>query len=467
MAVLPMIPQKITVHLGCPNSDASNVTVPFIDYIKNVAACEIFPVWPINSLKANIYAEVTFALNRIFTGWYRNKGFDFDITNSTSFDQAYTYGRNTFCSINNIVDELFDDYVRRSGMIEPYFTQYCNGLTDNCEGLSKWGTVSLAMQGLTPYEILQRYYGPNIEIVRNAPIKDNKDCYPGITLKRGCGGNAVRIIQTKLNRISVNYSAIPKIANVNSVFDKDTEDAVKCFQQLFNLPPDGVVDKGTWYKIIQIYDAVIKPCELYSVGLTLCNESRQFTDAIKENNSGMKVRLIQYYLDTISLVNPCIQFIRIDDIFGPSTVNSVKAFQSRYNLTPDGVVGRKTWNQLANVYSGIIEKLPETIPELRCELFSENILSNSDSGESVEILQFYLSVIADFYPIAKVSVDGKYGPITTQAILDFQKEIGIPQTGDVKDETWNRIVNVYSDIISHGVIQEGQYPGVVLSEGVQ
>ena len=175
----PYIPETITVHLGSPDSNAPNVTVDFPTYVKNVASSEIYPTWPENSLRANIYVIVSFALNRIYTEWYRSRGYDFDITSSTQFDQKFINGREIFENISRLVDELFNDYVRRQGSIEPLFTAFCNGTTVTCGGLSQWGTVGLAQDGLTPYEILQYYYGDDIDIVRNAPVRSASPLIPG------------------------------------------------------------------------------------------------------------------------------------------------------------------------------------------------------------------------------------------------------------------------------------------------
>ena len=168
--VAPVIPETITVHLGAPDSAAQNVVVPFVDYIKNVASSEIYPTWPENALRANIYAIISYALNRIYTEWYRSRGYDFDITNTTRYDQAFVPDRDIFENINDIVDEIFDEYVVREGSIQPLFTQFCNGTTSTCAGLSQWGTVSLAEQGLSPLEILKRFYGDDILILTDTPV---------------------------------------------------------------------------------------------------------------------------------------------------------------------------------------------------------------------------------------------------------------------------------------------------------
>ena len=174
------IPDYITVHLGNPDDTAApNLRVPFIDYIKNVASSEIYPTWPESALRANIYAQVTYALNRIYTEWYRSRGYDFDITSSTRYDQKYIQDREIFEPVSQIVDNLFNDYLVRQGFVQPLFAQYCNGTTSTCDGLSQWGTVDLAEDGLTPYEILQYYYGDDINIVFNAPTSQNLPSYRG------------------------------------------------------------------------------------------------------------------------------------------------------------------------------------------------------------------------------------------------------------------------------------------------
>ena len=244
--ILPYIPESITVHLGPPDSDARNVTVPFTDYIKNVASSEIYPTRPENALRANIIAQTTFALNRIYTEYYPSRGYDFDITNSTAIDQSFIYGRDIFENINDLVDELFDTYIRREGSVEPIFSLYCNGTTVTCDGMSQWGSVSLANEGRTPFEILKYYYGDDIELVRNAPVAGVSRSYPGRILERGSSGNDVRFMQVRLNRISKNYPAIPKIRELDGIYADDTADAVSEFQRIFSLPVTGAIDKSTW-----------------------------------------------------------------------------------------------------------------------------------------------------------------------------------------------------------------------------
>lgn len=219
----PVIPEYITVHLGAPDAPAQNVTVPFTDYIKNVASSEIYPTWPESALRANILAQISFALNRIYTEYYPSRGYDFDITNSTAMDQSFVYGRDIFENISRIVDEIFNNYIRRGNNIEPLFAVYCNGTTVTCEGLSQWGSVELANLGYVPYDILRTYYGDDINIVYNAPVSEVEPSVPEILLRLGSVGNDVAFMQTRLNRISANYPSIPKIDPVDGIFGVETD----------------------------------------------------------------------------------------------------------------------------------------------------------------------------------------------------------------------------------------------------
>ena len=197
----PVVPEYITVHLGAPDAPAENVTLSFPNYIKNVAASELYPTWNENALRANILAQISVALNRVYTEFYRSRGYDFDITSDTQYDQAFVPGRATFENINAIVDDIFNDYIVRRGNIEPLYAQFCDGVRTQCRGLSQWGSQELAQQGRTPYEILQYYYGQDIDLVYNAPVGDSTPSYPGRPLTVGSVGEDVRTIQRELNRI--------------------------------------------------------------------------------------------------------------------------------------------------------------------------------------------------------------------------------------------------------------------------
>ncbi|WP_315070444.1 S8 family serine peptidase [uncultured Clostridium sp.] len=258
-----IVPEYIIVHQGGPNDpSAPNYKVPFKDYIKNVASCEIYSTWNNSALRANIFCIISFTLNRIFTEWYRGKGKNFDITSSTAYDHAFNYGRNIYDSISQIVDEIFSTYVRRTGKKQPLFTQYCDGKSVTCpQWLSQWGSQGLAQQGMVPFDILKHYYGDDIELVTAEKVSGSPQSYPGQELTIGSSGPDVRTIQGQLNRIARNYPLIPKQAE-DGQYTQKTADAVKTFQQIFTLPQTGVVDYATWYKISDVYVGVTKLAEL-------------------------------------------------------------------------------------------------------------------------------------------------------------------------------------------------------------
>lgn len=257
-----VVPEYIIVHAGSPNDNtAPNYTVPFLDYIANVASSEIYPTWPTETIRANVIAIVSFTLNRVFTEWYRNQGKSYTITNSTAYDHAFFYGRNLFDTIVPIVNDVFDIYVKRPNVIQPLLTQYCDGVKSQCPNwMTQWGSKDLGDAGFSAEQILRNFYG-DIELSTAPAVEGNPESYPGSPLQVGSTGAAVRQIQEQLNRISQNYPLIPKVA-VTGTFDTDTENAVRTFQQVFNLTQDGIVGKSTWYEISRIYVAVSKLAEL-------------------------------------------------------------------------------------------------------------------------------------------------------------------------------------------------------------
>ncbi|MBQ8162989.1 MAG: peptidoglycan-binding protein [Clostridia bacterium] len=460
MPNLPVIPTYITVHLGSPDSDAQNVTVPFVDYIKNVASSEIYPTWPESAIRANIYAQISYALNRIYTEYYPSRGYDFDITNSIAIDQSFVYGRDIFENISQIVDEIFNEYVRRSGTIEPYFTAYCDGREIQCEGLEQWGTVTLAEDGYTPYEILQHYYGDNIEIVQNAPVENISPSYPGRDLTLGSVGNDVQQIQIRLNRISKNYPGIPKIYPVDGVFDTSTQNAVLEFQRVFNLTPDGIVGKATWYRIQAIYNAVKRLNDLASEGISIGEVTGLFDVELSEGDTGSEVFELQYLLSLIGNYDEEIPIIALDGVFGPSTEAAVRAFQRSYGINETGVVGYQTWDMLYRAYIGILSSLPEEYFASTTLPYPGTILRIGSSGESVSALQEYLNYISDTYTqIPKVTVDGVYGEGTENAVRAFQRVFGLPESGIVSSRLWNTITSVYRDLYDGNAVSVSQYPG--------
>ena len=441
----PVIPKEITVHLGPPNSPAQNVTLPFPDYIKNVASSEIYPTWPESAIRANIYAQISFALNRVYTEWYRSRGYDFDITNNTAYDQAFVNERPVFENISEIVDEIFNSYVRRQGSIEPLFTSYCSGRGTNCEGLKQWDTVELAEQGMTPYEILQYYYGDDIDIVTNVPVSKNTPSYPGIPLREGDIENTVQEMQVRLNRIARNYPGIPTISPADGRFGPSTTEAVKKFQQIFGLTPDGIVGNATWYKIIYIYDSVKRLAELDSEGIAPGEIPQSFSRVLRPGDTGIGVANIQYYLRVISNYYDTVPDVTVTGTFDEQTERAVRAFQQTYGLTVDGIVGRQTWNDMYRAYRGIIETNP--IPSESMPLYPGSFLSLGSKGEYVTILQTWLSALADTYTdIPKITPDGNFGPLTDEAVRAFQRRFGITPNGIVGAVTWYAIQSAYEDI---------------------
>lgn len=442
---LPTIPETITVHLGLPDQPAENITVPFPDYIKNVASSEIYPTWPEAAIQANIYAQISYALNRVYNEFYRSQGYDFDITNTTQYDQKFIKGRDIYENISQIVDEIFNNYVVQQGRVDPFFTAYCNGTTTVCAGLSQWGTVALAEQGLTPYQILQEFYGPNIGILENAPISANVASYPGVPLRLGDAGNDVKTIQLQLNRIADNYPAIPKIETPNGVFDIATENAVQEFQRIFNLTPDGIVGKATWYQLKYIYNGVKRLNELTSEGLTLEEVTRPFPAVLKEGDEGIDVRSLQYYLDVIAYFTDAVPNIAQDGYFGPATTAAVKAFQTLAGLPADGIVGRQTWQRIQQAYQMILNTLPAGINENNAGIYPGYFLSLGMENQNVRNLQTYLRGIADYTgAIPPIEITGIFDEPTRDVVAALQAQNGFPANGNVGPATWNLIRRLYN-----------------------
>ena len=460
MPETPYIPEFITVHLGPPDSSAPNVTVPFADYIKNVASSETYPPWPENALRANIYAQISFALNRIYTEYYRSRGYDFDITNSTASDQSFVYGRDIFDNISQIVDSIFDEYIRRQGNIEPLFAQYCDGINVTCEGLSQWGSVSLAESGLAPYQILTNYYGNDIDIVRDAPIMNVDESYPEIPLEIGFSGNDVKTLQTRLNRVSNNYPSIPKIYPVDGVFGETTDSAVREFQRVFGLTVDGRVGKATWYQLLRIYGGVKRLSELRSEGITQADIELAYPESIEFGDANEYVRIVQYMLNIIAENNPAVPSLAEDGIFGEQTREAVTAFQREYGLPANGEINEDTWNAMFRVYRGIILALPEFYSESAIVPYPGIVLTLGVQGNGVRLLQTYLNELSAVYPeIPTVNVTDVYSADTQAAVRAFQELFGYDVTGNVNVLTWDAIASAAEDLRAGYRRTEGQYPG--------
>lgn len=453
------IPYYITVHLGSPNASATNVRVPFIDYIKNVASSEIFPTWEESALIANIYCQISFALNRTYTVWYRSRGFDFDITNSTAFDQYFVYGRNIFENISRIVDGIFNNFIRRAGRREPFFAQYCNGTTSKCDGLSQWGSQDLALRGYDPMQILKYYYPNDIQIVESTNFSSDVGTYPGAPLREGSSGPYVRTMQTYLNRISGNFY-IPPIPNIDGIFGAATKNTTIEFQRINNLIADGIIGKSTWYSITKIFVAVAELAELTSEGERIGIGNTPPTSVIQMGARGEDVVELQFLLNYISEFFPVIPFVIQNGVFRDDTKRSVVEFQKEFGLTPDGIVGPATWKKLYDVYHSIKNAVepPATHPQ-----YPGTPLRIGSRGDDVLFMQKSLNSIAKFFPaIATLTADGIFGSGTAASVTAFQRLFGLTADGVIGRITWDKIVSVSNNLPS---TVPPAYPGTALRVG--
>ncbi len=254
-----VVPETIVVHDGVPgDSTATDYYVPYIDYIKNVACCEIYSTWPVSTIEANLLAIMSFTLNRVYTEWYRNKGYNFTITSSTAYDHKWIYGKTIYENISQIADRLYNRYLARPNVKQPILTQYCDGKRVSCPNwMTQWGSKALGDDGFSAIDIIHYYYGSDMYINEAEIVSGIPSSYPGYDLTIGSSGEPVITIQEQLNRIAQNYPAIPTVT-VDGIFGSATAESVRAFQSIFNLPVSGIVDFPTWYKISQIYVGVSK-----------------------------------------------------------------------------------------------------------------------------------------------------------------------------------------------------------------
>ena len=440
----PIIPTFITVHIGAPEEAGRNINVSFIEYIKNVASGEIYPNWPIDSIKANVLAIISFALNRIYNEWYRSLGYNFDITSSSQYDQSFGVDRQFFEKISMVVDELFNDYIVKDGQVQPLFAQYCDGRITKCSGLSQWGTVGDANSGLGPINILKKYYGNNINIIYNASVEDNIMSFPGFDVELGTSGNFVKMLKIQLNRIGQNYPVIPVIKNDSVYFTVDMVDAVKKFQEVFNLKVTGVVDKSTWYKIKYIYNAVKKISDIYSEGISIDEASLVFSKKLVLGDKGNFIRALNYYLNTIAYFDDDIPYLELSgDEFTDDTLEMVIAFQNKYNISSTGEVNQETWKVLREKYKEIINNLDDQYVTYLDEFFPGRYLSRGMKGRDVLNLQKFLYIICkNKGDIPGVEVSSEFDRLTEDSVKYIQNKYGLLVNGVVGPSTWYRIVEL-------------------------
>ena len=457
-----VIPKTITVHLGAPSASASNVTVSFVTYIATVASGEIYPTWPEQALRANILAQISLALNRIYTEWYLSKGYSFDITGSPSYDQIYTHGRTIFESVKKIAEEIFNTYVRKTGTFNPYFTEYCDGKTVTCKGMSQWGTVTKANQGLSALQILKSYYGNDLELITTQNIAGIPRSYPGSPLRVGSSGTDVAIIQRQLNRIAQDYPFFGTLT-ADGYFGASTAEVVKKFQKQFNLTADGVVGKSTWYKISYIYVSVKDLAELTSEGERTegsISGGEWGGTVLQSGNRGSAVEQVQFWLKELSLYDSSLS-VNVDGIYGPSTERAVRAYQQLRGLAVDGKVGRLTWEAL---YADYLSAQSDTTGRLPTQ-YPGSPIQEGDRGANVQLVQFYLRMAATMYTsLPTPSVDGIFGPSTRSAVIAFQKYFGLSADGVVGRATWNKLTEVYLGVTNSLLspsLRPGDYPGLL------
>lgn len=449
-----VIPKKITVHLGKPSANVSNVTVGFQEYIANVASSEVYPTWPEEALRANILAQISLALNRIWTEWYPSRGYSFNITGSPGYDQAYVAGRTVFAVMERLTAELFNTYVRRSGDQEPYFTEYCDGKLVTCPGMKQWGTVDRANEGKNALQILRYYYGDRVQLVTTNNIASIPSSWPGITLKRGSTGTSVSILQRQLSRIAKDYPAFGK-PEVTGTFDATTESCVKKFQKQFSLTADGLVGKSTWYKISYIYVSVKDLAELTSEGETATGTESSGTwpgVVLRRGSTGSEVEQVQFWLSELAQFNSALPNLTVDGNFGAATERAVKIFQQEQGLTADGIVGQATWDALYDAWLDMQSDLGGTA-------WPGVVLRRGDTGMEVRLVQFWLRLAADNYTsLASISVDGSFGAATQNAVTAFQSLFGLTADGLVGRTTWNKL-NEVALAVANEIVDPNVAPG--------
>ena len=457
--IVPYIPETITVHLGAPDAGAENVTVSFSDYVKNVLSSEVYPTWEPAALRANALAVISFALNRVYTEYYRSRGYPFDITSSTAIDQKFINGRNIYENISALVDELFTDYLRRQGYVEPLAAKFCNGVTTTCDGLSQWGSQELAQAGADSVRILRRYYGEDVQIVTNAPVQDLQESYPGSPVRRGDIGVNVSFLQVALNRISQNYPAIPKVP-VDAILGEATENAVRAFQSIFSLAVDGIVGRATWYAIVMLYTAVLKLGELQSQGQTFYGYSWEYPEQILPGEQGAKVTPLQYMLSVISQFNSAVQEPPVSGVFGESTTQAVLSFQQAYGLPQAGTVERETWDSIYSQFAGIEETV---FGDAALFPFTRPRIDDTEAGLQEQLI----AAAAAFPALPAPERTGQLDAQTKASLAVFQRLTGSPASGMPDAQTAEDLAGMQFLLQHETSTRFVQFPGRTLMRGMQ
>ncbi len=418
--------------------------------------------WPEQALRANIHCQISLALNRIYTEWYPSKGYTFNITNSTSYDQYYVHGRTVFEVMVRITDDIFNTYLRKRGTVNPYYSEYCDGKSVTCPGLKQWGTVTLANNGRNALQILRYYYGSDIEIVRTSNIQSIPQSYPGSPLRQGDSGTAVFTLQRQLNRITKDYPFLGKLT-VDGVFGSRMAATVRAFQKQFNLTADGMVGRQTWYKISYIYVSVKDLAELTSEGETSSGTLSDGTwggTVLRTGSTGSAVEQVQFWLNTLAQYESAIPAVKVDGVYGSCHCQCGAGLPAQ--VRPDR--GRRGG---ADHMDGAVRRVsaassPTTAPPTPTRAPP---LREGSSGQNVRLVQFWLKIARTVYTsLENVTVDGKFGAGTAAAVRRFQRYFGLTADGVVGRTTWQKLYEVYNDIANRllsSSLRPGEYPGVL------
>ena len=474
------IPEYITVHLGFSNDDsARNIRVAFKDYIKNVASREIFPCWTEAAITANVLAQMSFALNRIYTLFWPSRNKAFDITNQTDWDQAFDPSLVSFREINNIVDKIFTKFIRRQGRREPFFSSYCDGVRKTCDGLYQCQSQDLGLAGYTPLEILKYFYPNDIQISESNNFASDIGRYPGAPLREGSSGEDVLRMQIYLNRLSGNWWIDPiPVQNLNGFFGSDTRRAVTMFQQNtpFGLASDGIIGRNTWYEITRTYVAAAQLAELTSEGERIGIGETPPSVTIYPNTDpvtrGQYVVELQFLLNYIAQFYDTMSPVIQNGVFREDTKRGVIYFQQEFGLTPDGVVGPQTWRTLYEVFHSLQNNIatppiqptppppaPPTVPP-----YPGAPLRLGSGGSNVVLLQNTLNAIARIHASIPILVaDGSFGALTETAVRAFQRQFGLGIDGVVGPLTWYKIFEIYNSLTAGPSFP--QFPGTNLTIG--
>ena len=446
--LMPTIPAYVTVLLSDNFKTGETITVSFPDYIKGVASATLDCKMHEQALTALLYAQISFALYRINSKYYRNKKYAFDITDDPDIDQPFIYNGIVCRKINDTVDRIFTEYISYDLSVQPIEARVCYKQTQGCKGMSLDGCIELALNGKNYETILKYYYGDNIYIEKNAKISGlQTDSLLTGPLNAGDMGRNVSGLQIALNRISSNYKTISKIENVDGVYNEITSKSVCDFQRIFNLSETGNVDKCTYHKLMYVYDSVRKINYLVKEGEKMSYIPSTLKTDLKYGSMGNNVKILQYYLLFISVFEKRIPPLEVIGYFGDKTYQSVISFQRVFGLVPNGIVDNEVWNTLINVYRGTYSSLPKNVFSSCAKDYPGYIMLLGSDGEGVKNMQEYLNTLSKKYEeLPECDVNGYFDEQTENTVKIFQKMFGIKDTGVVSSTTWAMISRIYNAV---------------------